>query len=219
MTEKKEDIFLLKREDREESNEGFYKGDFGGDPKKIHLLIETHSLDKGGLEEVIYGIVTHLDPDLFLPVVVCIEAGGFTADRIRKAGIPVEVLGEEKEKEYIEILNRYRIDLVNAHYSFFGSAIAYRKGIPVISVLHSTYSWYSGNILDEFRRYDKYVSKYIAVSREVASFSKYRFNVDQKRLRVIPDGIDIGRFEKGRYQSFPFGKRWDSMRMISFFST
>jgi len=206
LTEKKEDIFLFKREDGEETEEGFYQGGFGEDSGKIHVLIETRSLDKGGLEEVIYGIVTHLDPNLFLPVVVCIEAGGFTADRIRKAGIPVEVLGEEKEKEYVEILNQYRIDLVNTHYSLFGSAIAYRKGIPVISVLHSTYSWFSGNILDEFRRYNKYVSKYIAVSTKVASFSTYRFNIDQKRLRVIPDGIDIGRFEGKEIPGFSIRK-------------
>ena len=194
LTERKEDIFLFKKGDKAEGGEEYYQSGFRGDAGKIHLLIETRSLDKGGLEEVVYGIVTHLDPDLFLPVVVCIEAGGFTADRIRKTGIPVEVLGGEKEKEYFEILNQYRIDLVNTHYSFFGSAIAYRMGIPVISVLHSIYSWYPGTILDEFRSSDKYVSKYIAVSNEVASFAKYRFNVDQKRIRVIPDGIDIDRF-------------------------
>ena len=83
LAEKKEDLFLLKREDKEEIEERFYQGGLGEDLGKVHLLIETGSLDKGGLEEVIYGIVTHLDPDLFLPVVVCIEAGGFTADRIR----------------------------------------------------------------------------------------------------------------------------------------
>jgi GT2 family glycosyltransferase/glycosyltransferase involved in cell wall biosynthesis len=200
LTEKKEDLFLFKREDGEESEEGFYQGGSRGDSRKIHLLIETRALDKGGLEEVIYGIATHLDPDLFLPVVVCIEAGGFTADRVRKAGIPVEVLGEEKEKEYIEILNRYRIDLVNTHYSFFGSAIAYRKGIPVISVLHNLYSWYSGGILKEFRVADLCVSKYIAVSKQVASFFEYRFNIERSRIEIIPDGIDLGKFAKDETQ-------------------
>ncbi len=195
LIEKKEELFLFERRDREEGERGYDQGGFGGTSKKIHLLIETRSLDKGGLEEVIYGIATHLDPDLFSPVVVCIEAGGFTADRIRKAGIPVEVLGEKKEREYIEILNRYRIDVINTHYSFFGSAIAYRMGIPVISVLHSTYSWYSGNVLEEFRKFDPCISRYIAVSEKVSSFSKYRFNIDPKRIRVIPDGIDISRFE------------------------
>jgi GT2 family glycosyltransferase/glycosyltransferase involved in cell wall biosynthesis len=208
LTEKKGDVVLFKGEDQGEREEAFYQGGFGGDSTKIHLLVETRSLDKGGLEEVVYGIVTHLDPSLFSVVVVCIEAGGFTADRIRKAGIPVEVLGEEKEKEYIEILNRYRIDLVNAHYSLFGSAIASQRGIPVISVLHSIYSWYTGRILDEFRRGDKYVSKYITVSREVASFSTDRFNIDPKRVQVIPDGIEIGRFERKEIPEFSIRKKW-----------
>jgi GT2 family glycosyltransferase len=188
----KMDLFSLAMEyDGEEGPQGLW-----GDEGKIRLLVETQSLDKGGLEEVIYGIVTHLDPDLFSPVVVCISKGGYTADRVRKAGIPVEILGEEKEKEYVEILHQYQIDLVNTHYSFWGSAIAHREGIPVLSVLHSIYSWYSGNILDEFRVADKNISKYIAVSRGVASFFGNRFNVHPSRVRVIHDGIDIDKFAR-----------------------
>ncbi len=174
------------------------KYDFGSfkiDDKKINVLIETPSLDKGGMEEAIYGIVTHLDPELFSPVIVCIEKGGYTADRIKKLGIPVEILGGQKGKEYLEILRRYQIDLVNSHFSFFGPVIAHRKRIPVISVLHTIYNWYPGSLLDEFRVTDQYISKYIAVSNQVASFFQYRFNIRKDRIKSIPDGINIKRFE------------------------
>jgi glycosyltransferase involved in cell wall biosynthesis len=170
---------------------------------KINLLIEVPSLDKGGMEEVVYHIAIRLNPDLFHPVLVCVEKGGYTADRLKRGGIPVEILGKAKEKEYLEILRRYQIDLVNSHFSFFGLPFAHRLGIPTISVLHSIYTWYSGGVLDEFRAADPFVSKYVAVSKQVASFFRYRFNIDRGRMRVIPDGISLERFSKERGQEKP----------------
>ncbi len=166
----------------------------GMDLGRIKILIETPSLDAGGMEEVIYGIATHLDPKLFFPVVVCLEKGGGVADRLKRKGVAVEILGAEKEREYIEILKRYRIDLINSHFSFLGSRVAPQYGIPVVSVLHNLYSWCSSNILDEFRVMDQYISKYIAVSKQVASFFQYRFNIDPTRIETIPDGIDLEKF-------------------------
>ncbi len=164
------------------------------DKERIKILIETPSLNRGGMEEVIHGIVTHLDPKLFRPVVVCIERGGQIADQLKRKGVRVEILGTDKEREYIEILNRYQIDVVNSHYSFFGSKLAKQHGIPVVSVLHNIYSWYSGNILDEFRVADQYVSKYVAVSKQVASFFQYRFNIEPTRIEIIPAGVDLEKF-------------------------
>lgn len=166
------------------------------DSGKIRILIETPSLDTGGMEEAIYGIATHLDPALFFPVVVCIERGGRIADRLKRKGVPVEILGMDKEKEYAEILQRYQIALVNSHFSFFGSGIAQQYGIPVVSVLHNLYSWYSGGLFDEFRMADQYVSKYVSVSKQVASFFEYRFNIEPGRIEIIPDGINLEKIAK-----------------------
>ena len=165
---------------------------------KIGVLVEAPSLDRGGMEEVVYNIATHLTSDLFHVVVVCVERGGHVEGRLRKSGIPVEILGEQKEKEYLEILHRYRIDLVNTHYSHFGPPIAYREGIPVISFIHSIYNWVSNSIFDDFRSVDPYVSKYIAVSRVAEEYARYRFNIDKGKILFIPDGIDVKRFPDGK---------------------
>ncbi len=197
----KADSLLSSKAKSAEFKEEGMKGEFelvpsGFHDRKIKLLIEAPSLDKGGMEEVVYHIVTHLDPDLFRPVVVCIEKGGYMADRLKREGIPVEILGKTKEEEYTEILRRYQIDIVNSHFSLFGPTIAHRHGIPTASVLHNIYSWYSASLLDEFRMADLSISKYIAVSNQVASFFKYRFNIDESRMSVIPDGVNEERFSK-----------------------
>ena len=194
--ERRELPYPLKDHEEEEEWK-FAGGDIIGETERINLLIETPSLDKGGLENVIYGIATKINSSLFNPVIVCTEREGLIAEEIRKTGIPVEVLGAEKEKEYLEILRRYRIDLVNSHYSFLGTPIAHQRGIPVVSFLHSVYSWYSGRILDEFRVADEYVSKYIAVSRLVASFARHRFNIPPHRMKIIPNGLNIDHLKRG----------------------
>ena len=184
--------------DHEEEEEWEFAGrDMIDETERINLLIETPFLDKGGLENVIYGIATKINSSLFNPVIVCTEKGGHIAEKIRRAGIPVEVLGKEKEEEYLEILRRYRIDLVNSHYSFLGTPIAHQRGIPVVSFLHSIYSWYSHSILDEFRVADQYISKYIAVSRLVASFARHRFNIPPHRMKIIPNGLNIDHLKRG----------------------
>ena len=196
LKEKEREIPYPLKDPEEEEEWKFAESDIG-ETKRINLLIEAPFLDKGGVENVIYGIATKINSSLFNPVIVCTEGGGQIAEKIRSAGIPVEVLGEEKEKEYLEILRRYRIDLVNSHYSFLGTPIAHQRGIPIVSFLHSIYSWYSHCILDQFRIADQYISKYVAVSPLVASFARYRFNIAPHRMKVIPNGIDIDHLKRG----------------------
>ena len=166
---------------------------------RMTILMQTRSLDKGGLEEVIYNIANHLHQDLFNLVIVCIDQGGATAERCRKLGIPVEVLGEEKEREYQEILSRYEIDLLVTHYSNFGLEMASGANIPIICFLHNIYCWMPDEVMSEMKRADRMIGGYIAVSEDVKTYSVHRFNIPPEKVRVIPNGIDSDRpASKGR---------------------
>ena len=159
--------------------------------RRIRVLMETISLDKGGMERVIFDLVKGLDPELFDIVVVAVERGGFTANRCKDIGVPVEILRHDKPREYGEILERYQIDLVVSHYSTFGAKLTFEKAIPTLSVLHNVYSWFPENILSDFRLADRFVTRYIAVSEQVRQYAHYRFNIPLERIGVIPNGIDI----------------------------
>jgi hypothetical protein len=141
--------------------------------KKTNVLMETRSLHHGGLEEVILNIARHLDRDLFNLIIVCTEQGGSVADRCRRIGIPVEVLGYAKETEYREILLRYDVDLLVTHYSTFGVPLAKEMSIPVISFLHNIYCWVPDDVLGEMKRVDQKIDRYIAVSQDVKHYSIY----------------------------------------------
>ncbi len=175
--------------------------------KKINVLMQTRSLDQGGLEEVIYNIARHLERDFFNLVIVCTDRGGFIAERCRKNGIPVEILKEEKEREFREILSRYDIDLLVTHYSTFGVDLATEMSIPVVSFLHNIYCWIPDNVLGEMKSADRKITRYVAVSEDVKAYSVHRFNISPEKISVIPNGIDLERFEgKG---SLPILKKAD----------
>jgi len=169
---------------------------------KINILIETPSLNRGGMENVIFDFSKGLDKNLFKVVIVCVEKGGELAQKCKGIGIPVEILTFDKANEFREILNTYRIDIIISHHSTFGASIAFDMGIPYLYTIHTFYTWFPENILSEFRKNIKYITKFIAVSKEVKNFTVHRFNIPEEKIDVIPNGIDIEEFT-----SRPFKKQ------------
>ena len=182
---------------------------------KINLLMETRSLDQGGLEEVIFNIARHLDRNLFRIVIVCVERGGRIAERCRKIGVPVEILTGDKEREYREVLVRYRIDLLITHYSTFGITMASKLEIPVISFLHNIYCWLPDDIFGEIKNADRLIDRYVAVSEDVKAYTAHRFNISPEKIVVIPNGIDLAqlRIPKGLTESDKEGSRFRRNRL------
>jgi glycosyltransferase involved in cell wall biosynthesis len=167
---------------------------------KVNVLIQARSLDRGGLEEVILNLVSHFDYRKVNILILCEEKEGHIADKCRDLGFMVKVLGreEKKEKEYREILKRYSIGVVNAHYATFGMKMAHEMGIPVVPVIHNTYVWLDDEEVAYFKACDRYVSKYIAVSEKVARYTTERFGVHREKIQVIPNGLDALKHERMR---------------------
>ncbi|MCK4816129.1 glycosyltransferase, partial [bacterium] len=157
------------------------------------ILLEVSSLHRGGLEQVVHDLALGFANRDHRVVVVCTEAGGDTADLLNRTdNVALEILPpRDKEPAYKKILARYKVDVVNAHYSTFGTSLAAKANIPVVTVIHNIYAWLSDDILSEFRTVDPFVSHYIAVSDDVASFLKTRFRVDERRVSIIPNGLDF----------------------------
>jgi glycosyltransferase involved in cell wall biosynthesis len=165
------------------------------DKGKSNVLIQVRSLDKGGLEEVVLNLISHLDYKKVNVLILCEERKGVIADQCKGVGIMVKNLGGEKEGEYKEILRKYSIGAVNCHYATFGMNIAHEMGIPVLPVIHNTYAWFHDHEIAYFKSCDRYVSKYIAVSENVARYTSMRFNIPREKIRVIPNGLDVLKHE------------------------
>ncbi|HJY79833.1 MAG TPA: glycosyltransferase, partial [Candidatus Binatia bacterium] len=159
--------------------------------EKINVLVEVPTLDKGGVEQVVFAMVNSLPRETFRFLIVCVDGGGYTAERCRRQGIPVEVLRGDKETAYRELLERYHADLVVTHYAHFGLPIAYQMGIPVVTFVHGIYAWFRAGLLGEMGGWDQYITRYVAISQDVADYLTHRFHIPQEKVSVIHNGIDI----------------------------
>ncbi|WP_139491130.1 glycosyltransferase [Brevibacillus dissolubilis] len=160
-------------------------------PEKVNLLIEAQGLDKGGLEEVIFNTLKTIDLNFFNPVIVCIHHGGYVAERCEQLGIPVIVLGDNKEEEYVQVLKQHNIHMVHQHYSTYGAPLAYAHHIPVVHFIHNSYVWFTEQNVAEMLAQDPYISCYIAVSAEVKEYSTRRIKLPAHKIEVIPNGINV----------------------------
>lgn len=164
--------------------------------ERINVVIEVNSLDNGGVEQVVYSMVSGLPHAIFHFLVVCVEQGGRMVDRCQRSGIPVEILSGDKESAYREILRRFRADLLVTHYSSFGLPLATQLGVPVVSFVHGIYAWFREGILGEMGTWDQYVSRYVAVSHDIASYLTRRFSLAPEKISVIPNGVEIVSHQK-----------------------
>jgi GT2 family glycosyltransferase/glycosyltransferase involved in cell wall biosynthesis len=161
------------------------------DGEKINVLVEVPTFNKGGVEQVVFAMVSSLPREIFRFLVVCVDGGGYMVERCRRQGIPVEVLRGDKEAAYRELLERYRTDLVVTHYTHFGLPIASQLGIPVVTFVHGIYAWFRAGLLGEMGNWDRHVTRYVAISHDVAAYLTRRFHLPREKVCVIHNGIDI----------------------------
>ncbi len=162
----------------------------------LRVLVEVASLDRGGIEEFVASLVATMDLARFSPMVVCTESGGRIAERCRNAGIPVAVLAGTRRRDYERLLDEHPVDLVNSHDPHLRLPIAAARGIPVVMVIHNTYSWIGPADRRRLRRDDRFVARYIAVSSAVKRYAEQVWGLAPDKVICVNNGIDVSRYEK-----------------------
>jgi len=164
-------------------------------PRKINLLIETKSLDKGGLEQVVYDIAKKIDKERFNVSVVVTEKPGMLSDTLIKEKIPVFCLTKNKPTLYREILKNGKIDIINSHYSCYFINDK-PQNIPVIEFIHGTYVSFTPQQKKDFLERDKFIKKYVAVSKNAAQYAEEVLGINPIKITILPNSLNIDRFKK-----------------------
>lgn len=170
------------------------------------ILYFTNSTLWGGVEEHICGLLRNLSRDAFRTELVC---DPLLYERFRWAvseDIPVRALRLSSLGDFAgalrlaSLLRRERFHIVHSHMfwsSLFASPIARLCGVPIIvETLHGTEAWRKGwkaNYLID-RATTRFVSKYVAVSEYDARFLQEKKGVARKKIAVIHNGAEVGRF-------------------------
>jgi len=166
----------------------------------------SHDLAIGGLQQVVVNICKSIDRDRFDVTVLCLRALGEFAPEITRLGIKVFLLPQKKNgTDYFtfwklsKMLRQERTNVIHTHNTqpFIDGTIAALLS-NVKTVVHTDHA----RDFPDKRRYmlaewivSKYAYRVVGVSAHTAeNLSRYE-RISKKKIRIIPNGIDLLKYE------------------------
>lgn len=156
----------------------------------VGILVD--SLDKGGLEQVVYNLCKgfkKVKPYIFITG----EEYGDMGWKLRQEGFYVYIL-EDDFKRFSSLVQQIGIKKINSHYSIWNFKKIHHKEIQIFYTIHNSYTWIEGENLNIRKEAYKKVTKFIAVSSSVKKYFCKKFNVPSKKINIIPNGFDLERW-------------------------
>jgi glycosyltransferase involved in cell wall biosynthesis len=182
--------------------------------KPTGVMMVLTSAVRGGVEEVVLGLLQRLDPSEFR---LSIAAPRALLDALAPdlAGVPVDALAAESEnltqvgqlRALAAFMRRIRPDVVNPHLfrsTAVAAPIARALGIGrVVETYHGREAWRQGALRGRFvvdRLVARLVTRVIAVSRGAADFLIHGKGYPAHKVVVVPNGRDLTRFTPGAHR-------------------
>jgi glycosyltransferase involved in cell wall biosynthesis len=167
--------------------------------EKLTVLLALMALDAGGAETHAVSLAQQLKKK-GLRVIVASHGGKLTQDLISE-GIEHFTLPLDRKSPHSliasmaglsKIVKEYQVDIIHAHAripAWVSQWVTYTTGCPFITTSHGIYStsWGMG-ILTAWGK------QVIAVSEDVKTHLIDNFKVSPHRITVIPNGIDLDKF-------------------------
>lgn len=159
------------------------------------ILIELPSFDKGGLQKVVLDTALGLKAGGYELMVVTCGALGSISREAQAAGIAVRQLSAANLSEtYPALIDEFQPTVAQAHFSDVGYPYFAARGVPIICFIHNVYIFLPDDAQAAFRVGDRYVSKYIAVSRKAAEYAQANLGVAPEKVVIVPNGLDFARY-------------------------
>ena len=166
------------------------------------MIIAT--LDQAGTEKQVSLLARRLDPQRFDVRVIALTRGGPYADELRRAGIPVTVLGKRFKYDLrvvLELKQLLREEKIDIAYTWmftanaFGRAAAHLAGTPVVvsAEMDTGYKPPLHHWVD--RRLARWTDAIVGNSEGVREYGR-RHGWPEEKVRVIHSGIDLSAVEE-----------------------
>ncbi len=195
---------------------------------RLRLALCATDIEIGGAERALVELATGLDPARFEVAVYSLadepsDRQRSLAPRLRAAGLNVHTLAARRTRDGFGVLRRltqqwraFRPDVVQTflfHANLVGRLAARRAGVQHvvcgIRVAEQRARWR----LWADRWTDRAVERHVCVSQAVADFSRAVGGLPADKLLVIPNGIDVTRYDSAQPTTaaelgVPAGRRW-----------
>ncbi len=172
----------------------------------MHLVASRPDKIYGG-EAVILALAQKADKDRFYSVIVCFKDATPFVDKAKKFSILTEVIYLKSRFDINaifrlkELLRRHDIDILHCH-GYKADTIGFLTSrLTKVRLVSTCHGWWPNT--PKLRFYDfidtgvlKFFDKVVAVSPQIYDNLAKR-NISPSKLEVIPNGIDVNRFEAG----------------------
>ncbi|MGE0267437.1 MAG: glycosyltransferase [Candidatus Omnitrophota bacterium] len=171
----------------------------------IRILFIIWSLERGGAERFLAGLLEHMDRTRFDPVLCCMNWKGEWAEPLEKKGIKVIALNKKNGidlkafRALVRIIREGRFQIVNTHLwlaDVMGRVAAILCGVPVIiTTAQNVDVWkkWHHRLVDRILSYR--TTKMIAVSNAVKEYYHRQVGFPAAKIEVIPNAIDVSAYE------------------------
>jgi glycosyltransferase involved in cell wall biosynthesis len=156
----------------------------------MRISIELNSFDKGGLEKVAFQTAQEFQKLGHEVWFFTRDSLGFFAKRAAEENLKVIKLPTFGTAFFhYRALKKNKIQISVNHFCYFGLKAARFLRVPTVSVIHNNYAFLNKVQQREFQKYDRYVTKYIGVSKLSSSYLIRNFGIDASRIETIPNGL------------------------------
>ena len=171
--------------------------------KKVLFII--WSLERGGAERFLAGLLTHLDRQKFEPTLCCLNWKGEWGEQVETQGIRVIALNKKGKvdlKAFAQlrrIIREGEFDIVNTHLwlaDTMGRLAAIKEKTPIIvSTAQNVDVWKKAWHRMVDRWFAKHTDMVIAVSQAVKKYYHEDVGISADKINVIPNAIDTSSYE------------------------
>lgn len=158
-------------------------------PNKKRIAIETQSFDKGGLEKVVLDIAIEFKKNGWSPYIISNGPIGKLGMEANKYDIPV--FRSKNHLILLAILIRYRPVVSMSHFTYKGYPIYKILKIKNLTFIHNVYAFFSDSQKKQFLKSDKFVNKYISVSKCATNYAVNNLAIPSEKIVTIPNGLNI----------------------------
>jgi glycosyltransferase involved in cell wall biosynthesis len=174
----------------------------------IAVLHLVDCLNPGGTEMQLLAQLRHVDRSRWRPIVGCFHRGGLLLDEVRALGVPVVAFPLRGSLAHpntalqvariVAHCRRERVRLIHAHdfyANLVGLAAARLAGARIIASRRDLAHWLSRAQRRALGIACRAADQVVANARSVAAFDDDGLALPAARLRVVPNGIDLDRFD------------------------
>lgn len=173
--------------------------------EKIKIVYIINSFALGGAEKLLLNFCRALDKNKFEIAICTVTGGGPLEEEFEKLGVQIKIFSKKNKLglgviwQIKYFLKEFRPQIVHTHLfaaDFWGKLAAILAGVPVIITTEHSVNLEEGWLKEQIKRLlSLKTDMTVAVSNAVKDFYVNKVGLNAKKMVVIYNGVDIGKFQ------------------------